>query len=85
MCSRGQEVVRDYRKREVMLNDDIHARRHGGFAWAAETFQGVLTDKEGKTSQLNGRHTANWQKIGGKWLIIRDHVSCPLPTEPASR
>lgn len=60
-------------------NDDIHAERHGDFAWTAETFRGVLTDKDGKTSELNGRHTAIWQKVGGKWLIIHDHVSCPLP------
>jgi ketosteroid isomerase-like protein len=37
-----------------------------------------LTGKDGKTSPLNGRHTAVWEKIGGKWLIVHDHVSVPM-------
>jgi ketosteroid isomerase-like protein len=58
---------------------DITVSRHGNFAWTTDTFRGVLTAKDGKTSELNGRHTAIWEKQGGHWLIVHDHVSVPLP------
>jgi ketosteroid isomerase-like protein len=59
-------------------DDDITVSRHGNFAWTTDTFHGVLTGKDGKLSNLNGRHTAIWQKISGKWLIVHDHVSVPM-------
>jgi len=59
-------------------DDDITVHRQGNFAWTTDTFHGVLTGKDGKTSPLNGRHTAIWEKIGGKWLIVHDHVSVPM-------
>ena len=63
---------------QITPNDDIKVTRHGNFAWTTDTFHGVLTGKDGKTSELNGRHTAIWEKIGGKWLIVHDHVSVPM-------
>jgi ketosteroid isomerase-like protein len=59
-------------------NDDITVTRHGDWAWTTDTFHGVLTGKDGKTSPLDGRHTAIWEKINGKWLIVHDHVSVPM-------
>jgi ketosteroid isomerase-like protein len=59
-------------------NDDITVSHHGNWAWTTDTFRGVLTDKDGKTVELNGRHTAIWEKSNGKWLIVHDHVSVPM-------
>jgi ketosteroid isomerase-like protein len=58
-------------------NDDIKVTHRGNVAWTTETFHGVLTGKDGKTSEMNGRHTTIWEKAGGKWLIVHDHVSLP--------
>jgi ketosteroid isomerase-like protein len=63
---------------KISADDDITVHRQGNFAWTTDTFHGVLTGKDGKTSPLNGRHTAIWQKVGGKWLIVHDHVSVPM-------
>ena len=60
-------------------NDDLKATRHGDFAWTSETFHGSLQQRDGKTMELNGRHTTIWQKQNGKWLIVHEHVSAPLP------
>ena len=59
-------------------DDDITVSHHGNFAWTTDTFHGVLTGKDGKTSNLNGRHTAIWERVGGKWLIVHDHVLVPM-------
>ena len=59
-------------------NDDITVSRHGDWAWTTDTFRGVLIAKDGKRSELNGRHTAIWEKVHGKWLIVHDHVSVPM-------
>jgi ketosteroid isomerase-like protein len=29
--------------------------------------------------EVDGRHTAIWEKHGGKWLIAHEHLSAPLP------
>jgi ketosteroid isomerase-like protein len=29
--------------------------------------------------EVDGRHTAIWEKRGAKWLIVHEHVSAPLP------
>jgi ketosteroid isomerase-like protein len=35
--------------------------------------------KDGKTEEIDARHTAIWEKRGGKWLIVHEHVSVPMP------
>src|SRR6266511_2568136 len=35
--------------------------------------------KEGKPLEFDGRHTVIWEDRGGKWLIVHEHFSAPLP------
>lgn len=42
----------------------------------------VLTDKDGKRIKFAFRVTDVYRKIGGKWLIIHEHVS--VPVDPAT-
>ena len=35
--------------------------------------------KAGGAMEVDCRHTAIWEKGGGKWLIVHEHVSAPLP------
>jgi ketosteroid isomerase-like protein len=60
-------------------NDDLKVTRHGNIAWTSNTFRGTIHQKDGKTMELTGRHTAIWEKRGGHWIIVHEHVSAPLP------
>ena len=60
-------------------NDDLKVTRRGNVAWTSSTFHGTITQKDGKSMQLAGRHTAVWEKRGGNWIIVHEHVSAPLP------
>ena len=35
--------------------------------------------KQGKPLDLNCRDTVIWENRGGKWLIVHEHFSAPLP------
>jgi ketosteroid isomerase-like protein len=60
-------------------NDDLKIARHGDVAWMTLTFHLSLTMKTGAAMELDCRHTAIWAKRRGKWLIVHEHVSAPLP------
>ena len=38
----------------------------------------ILTDKDGKKSELTVRITDGYKKINGQWLIAHEHVSIPV-------
>jgi ketosteroid isomerase-like protein len=63
----------------IAPNDDLKVTRRGSIAWTSNTFHGTINQKEGQPIQLNGRHTAVWEKRGGHWIIVHEHVSAPLP------
>lgn len=63
----------------IAPNDDLKVTRRGSIAWTSNTFHGTINQKEGQPIQLNGRHTAIWEKRGGHWIIVHEHVSAPLP------
>ena len=41
-------------------------------------FELILTDRSGKRIVQNGRYTATWAKLDGRWQIIQ-HQNAPLP------
>jgi ketosteroid isomerase-like protein len=63
----------------ITPNDDLKVTRRGNIAWTISTFKGTINQKDGTTMQLNGRHTAIWEKRGKHWIIVHEHVSVPLP------
>ena len=60
-------------------NDDLKITTRGGVAWITLTFHLSFTLKTGEAMELDCRHTAIWVKRGGKWLIVHEHISAPLP------
>lgn len=61
-------------------NDDLKVTQRGTVVWTTLTFHLSATPKTGGASmELECRHTAIWEKRGGKWLIVHEHVSAPLP------
>ncbi len=60
-------------------NDDLKVTRHGKVAWATRTLRATANMKEGKPLEFDARHTVIWENRGGKWLIVHEHLSAPLP------
>lgn len=60
-------------------NNDLKVTQRGNIAWTTLTFHLSGKMKSGQTMDLECRHTAIWEKRGGKWLIVHEHVSAPLP------
>lgn len=60
-------------------NDDLKVTQRGTVVWTTLTFHLSAKPKTGGAMELDCRHTAIWEKRGGKWLIVHEHVSAPLP------
>lgn len=63
----------------IVPNDDLKVTRRGNIAWTSNTFHGTIHQKDGKNTEVMGRHTAIWEKRGGHWIIVHEHISAPLP------
>ena len=63
----------------IVPNDDLQVTRRGKITWTSYTFHGTINQKDGKAMQLDGRHTAIWEKRAGHWIILHEHLSAPLP------
>ena len=64
---------------KLTANDDLKVERRGNIAWTTVTFHLSAKQKTAGPFEMEGRHTAIWEKRGGKWLIVHEHVSAPLP------
>ena len=60
-------------------NDDLKINQRGNIVWTTLTFHLSAKPKAGGAMEVECRHTAIWEKRGGKWLIVHEHVSAPLP------
>ena len=61
----------------VELTDlDIGADRNLAYSHSIQRVAG--TDKQGKKLDLTVRVTDVYQKIGGRWFIVHEHVSVPV-------
>ena len=59
--------------------DDLRVTQRGNVVWTTVTFHLSGKPKAGGALEVDGRHTAIWEKRGGKWVIVHEHVSAPLP------
>ena len=68
------------------VNDDVKATVRGNIAWTSATVKGDGALKNGSPTHVVMRHTTIWEKRGGSWLIVHEHVSVPssLPV-PATK
>jgi len=63
---------------KLIPGDDLKVTRRGTITWTTLTFRLTAAMKDGKNLDLVCRHTAIWEKRGGRWLIVHEHVSAPL-------
>jgi ketosteroid isomerase-like protein len=60
--------------------DDLKVNQRGNVVWTTVTFHLSAQPKAGGPAlEIDCRHTAIWEKRGGKWVIVHEHVSAPLP------
>ena len=64
---------------KLIPNNDLKVARRGNIAWTTLTFHLSAVLKTGGAMEIDARHTAIWVKRGGKWLVVHEHVSTPLP------
>ena len=71
-------VLAGYTAATCTVNDDAEIHNAGTLAWGTATVKYDMTQKSAKHDMGNFRWTVVWQKQGGKWLIVHEHVSEPL-------
>lgn len=64
--------------RTTRMNSDLKVTHRGNIAWTSVTFHLSLKMKDGKAIEIEGRHTAVWEKRSGRWLIVHEHGSAPV-------
>ena len=66
------------------VNDDLKATERGNVAWTSVTVHADGRLKAAGPMKAEIRHTVIWEKRGGRWLIVHEHVSVPstLPAPP---
>lgn len=57
--------------------DDFNVIKSGNLAVTTLTMNLLFTNKSGATSKMQMRATDVWEKQGGKWLVVHEHVSVP--------
>jgi ketosteroid isomerase-like protein len=67
----------DYSAAKFTVNDDAQIHRVGDNYWITSTVASDMTHKSGKHEMATLRWTAIFEKQGGKWLIVHEHVSVP--------
>jgi len=61
------------------VNDDLKVFRRGTMAFTTRTMHLSANMKQGKPVDFDGRDTCIWENRGGKWIIVHEHFSAPLP------
>jgi ketosteroid isomerase-like protein len=73
------KVLAAYKSGKCKVNDDVQIHKSGDDRWVTATVAFELAQKSGKIEMGTFRWTAVFEKQDGKWLIVHEHVSEPLP------
>jgi ketosteroid isomerase-like protein len=72
-----KELV-DYKSAKFTVNDDLDLHPSGNYIWGTATIKFEMTHQNGKVDMGSMRWTVVFEKQGGKWLIVHEHVSMPI-------
>lgn len=64
---------------ELVPTNDQQVKQKGEVARSTVRFHLSVKSKDGTTAELDCRVTLVWEKRQGKWLIVHEHLSAPLP------
>jgi ketosteroid isomerase-like protein len=73
------ELLKGYKSLKLTLNDDAQIHTHGNLTWAAATVKEDAVTRAGKHELATLRWTLIFEKQAGKWMIVHEHMSEPLP------
>jgi ketosteroid isomerase-like protein len=59
------------------VNDDLQLHPAGDYVWGTAAVKEDLVMKDGKREMATLRWTVVFEKQGGKWLIVHEHISAP--------
>jgi ketosteroid isomerase-like protein len=68
-----------YSSFRLIPGDDLKVRRNGEMALVTLTLHISAVHKVSGPLELDARHTAVLEKRRGKWVIVHEHISAPLP------
>jgi ketosteroid isomerase-like protein len=74
----GKDLA-EYKAAHFTVNDDAQIHKSGDAYWITATVASDMTRKSGKREMATFRWTAIFEKQDGKWLIVHEHVSEPMP------
>jgi len=67
-----------YKSFATTLANDVDVHTVGDtFAWGTATWRADAVKRDGSTEVVYGRWTVLFEKRGGRWFIIHEHVSVP--------
>lgn len=72
-------VLSGYKSAKCTINDDAAFHRNGDLVWGTATIAFEMTTTAGKVEMGNFRWTGVFENQDGKWLMVHEHVSEPLP------
>jgi ketosteroid isomerase-like protein len=72
------KVLSGFESAKCTVNDDAEIHRAGSDVWITATVAADMVEKSGKHDPSTFRWTAVFERTGGKWLIVHEHVSEPL-------
>ena len=57
---------------------DLTVTRRGMIAWMTVPMHLSEKTTDGKSTELDVRYTGIWEKRGGGWVLVHEHISAPL-------
>ena len=76
------KLFQDFSSLRLVPNNDLKITRRAKVAWTTMTLHISGKQKNGTEMEMDARHTAIWEKTQGKWLIVHEHISVPIPAAP---
>ena len=76
------QLLKTFRSISFQHNGDLEIHPIGDQAWCTETLTAAIVHVDGNKGNLPIRWTAIWEKQNGNWVIVHEHVSAPLGTQP---
>ena len=80
-----KNVLAAYSSLKCTVNDDAMIHPHGNLVWGTATVHEVDTKTDGSKGEGDFRWTVVWEKQGGQWLIVHEHVSVPAGGAPEKK
>jgi ketosteroid isomerase-like protein len=76
------QLLKTFRSISFQHNGDLEIHAIGNQAWCTETLTAAIVHADGNKGNMPIRWTAIWEKQSGNWVIVHEHVSAPLGTQP---